>query len=85
MLTLPREPTDVRQWRHIAFCISLLNVNEKAVRKLLENFKSYQEALQDAEVLSSFEQIVSKVCERQCVCCILPLYSFLCILYCTRL
>jgi hypothetical protein len=51
----------VKQWRHLAFCLSLLNINEKAVRKLLETFKSYAEALQDAEVYASFEQLLAKV------------------------
>jgi len=41
-----------RGWRDIAFCLSLLNHNERSIRKLASLIKCYQHALQNDEVYS---------------------------------
>eukprot|EP00698_Gefionella_okellyi_P019648 TRINITY_DN6053_c0_g1_i1.p1 TRINITY_DN6053_c0_g1~~TRINITY_DN6053_c0_g1_i1.p1 ORF type:complete len:1135 (-),score=357.91 TRINITY_DN6053_c0_g1_i1:140-3544(-) len=51
---------DMQQWRNIAFCLTLMNFNEKCFKKMLESFKSFQEALHDAEVLEAFSGIIAK-------------------------
>ena len=43
--------TAARQWRDIAFCLSLLTLNEKSLRKLLENFPCYADKLAEEQVL----------------------------------
>lgn len=52
---------DVRLWRTLAFCMSLLTYSERGVRKLAECFKDYKNALVDEEVLQHLLTVVGKV------------------------
>lgn len=49
-----------RQWRDLAFCLSLLSFNEKAVRKLQENFTCYGDKLADDNLYHYFTSILKK-------------------------
>ncbi|OQR85904.1 condensin complex subunit, partial [Thraustotheca clavata] len=53
--------TDVKQWRDLAFCLSNLSFNEKALKKLIEHRKTFKQCLVDDAVYESFEAIVTKV------------------------
>lgn len=48
-----------RQWRDIAYCLSLLNYNEKTIKKLMENVKFFKDKVQVQEVYDSFRTIIS--------------------------
>jgi condensin complex subunit 1 len=48
-----------RQWRDIAYCLSLLSYNEKTVKKLIENVKFFKDKVQVQEVYDSFRMIIS--------------------------
>lgn len=53
---------EVRQWRDIAYCLSLLQFkSEKALKKLVDGLPFYQDKLYDAEVFRNFEDILTKV------------------------
>lgn len=55
MATLPR------QWRDIAFCLSLLPYkSERSVKRLMEGLPFYQDKLHDQGVFESFTAIVAK-------------------------
>jgi len=49
-----------RQWRDLAYCLSLLPYNEKSVRKLIENIKCFSDKLSEEDVYASFIQIINK-------------------------
>ncbi|KAJ3056052.1 Condensin complex subunit [Rhizophlyctis rosea] len=50
-----------RQWRDIAFCLSLLNVtSEKSIKKVVEHLPIYQDKLHEAGVYKSFQDILGK-------------------------
>ncbi|XP_022090452.1 condensin complex subunit 1-like isoform X2 [Acanthaster planci] len=49
-----------RQPQDLAFCLSLLNMSEKCVRRLQENLACYADKLHDAEVYACFASILSK-------------------------
>ena len=57
----PKNPprTD-RQPQDLAFCLNLLNMSEKCIRRLQENFACFADKLHDTEVYSSFSSILSK-------------------------
>lgn len=42
-----RATKEVQEWRCIALCLSLLSYNDKAIKKLSESFKLYQDKLAD--------------------------------------
>jgi len=48
-----------RQWRDLAFCLSLLSYNERSVRKLQENFTCFGDKLSEEFVYSCFVTIVT--------------------------
>lgn len=48
-----------RQWRDIAFCLSLLSYNEKTIKKLIENVKHFRDKVQVQEVYDAFRTIIS--------------------------
>lgn len=48
-----------RQWRDIAYCLSLLTYNEKSIRKLIDNIQYYKDKVQIDEVFQSFKLIIS--------------------------
>ncbi|SGY44625.1 BQ5605_C001g00183 [Microbotryum silenes-dioicae] len=53
--------TDARQWRDIAFCLSLLPFNsEVAVKKLVEGLPFYQDKLHEETVYKRFGEILTK-------------------------
>lgn len=48
-----------RQWRDIAYCLSLLSYNERAVKKLIDNAQHFKDKVQIDEVYQSFKLIMS--------------------------
>lgn len=55
-----RSAKNDRQWRDLAFCLSMLSYNEKSLRKLQENFTCFADKLADDEVYSCFTSIITK-------------------------
>lgn len=52
---------DPRQWRDIAFCLSLLPFkSEKSVKKLIEGLQFYQDKLHEQKVFDRFAEILAK-------------------------
>lgn len=54
-----RNTNTERQWRDIAYCLSLLNHSEKSLRKLLEHLGNYKDKVQYDEIHECFKTIVS--------------------------
>uniref|UniRef100_A0A182QXQ5 Condensin complex subunit 1 n=1 Tax=Anopheles farauti TaxID=69004 RepID=A0A182QXQ5_9DIPT len=54
-----RVTTEVRQWRDIAFCLSLLSYNEKTIKKLAENIGCFKDKVQHEEIYQAFRTIIS--------------------------
>ena len=53
---------DVRQWRDIAFCLSLLPFkSERSVKKLIEGLPFYRDKLHEEDVFNRFRDILNKV------------------------
>ncbi|RIA97299.1 condensin complex subunit 1 [Glomus cerebriforme] len=53
---------DRRQWRDIAYCLSLLPYkSEKSFKKLVEGMAHYQDKLNESDVHKYFTEIISKV------------------------
>ncbi|KAB0791130.1 hypothetical protein PPYR_02930 [Photinus pyralis] len=50
---------DNRKCRNIAYCLSLIQYNEKGLRNLIEGFGFYKNALLNEDVYSAFQQIVA--------------------------
>lgn len=48
-----------RQWRDIAFCLSLLSYTEKTIKKLVENIPFFKDKVQIQEVYDYFHQIIT--------------------------
>ena len=48
-----------RQWRDIAFCLSLLSYSDKALHKLSENMACFADKLADDDIYACFCSIVS--------------------------
>ncbi|XP_067627986.1 condensin complex subunit 1 [Eurosta solidaginis] len=48
-----------RQWRDIAYCLSLLSYNERTIKKLTDNIQHYKDKVQIDEVYQSFKLIIS--------------------------
>lgn len=54
---------DPRQWRDIAFCLSLLPFkSERSVKKLIEGLQFYRDKLHEPVVFERFTEILTKVC-----------------------
>lgn len=51
--------TSERQWRDIAFCLSLLSYNEKTIKKLTDHIPQYRDKVQIDEVYESFKTIIA--------------------------
>ncbi|EDR03599.1 uncharacterized protein LACBIDRAFT_155822, partial [Laccaria bicolor S238N-H82] len=52
---------DPRQWRDIAFCLSLLPFkSERSVKKLIEGFQFYRDKLHEPQVYEKFTEILAK-------------------------
>lgn len=45
--------------RNITFCLTLITYNEKALRRLSENFKYYRHELTEDVVLNMFKEIIT--------------------------
>ena len=57
---------DTRQWRDIAFCLSLLPFkSERSVKKLVEGLPFYRDKLHEEGVYARFQEILVKVCPPQ--------------------
>ena len=53
---------DPRQWRDIAFCLSLLPFkSERSIKKLIEGLPFYQDKLHEEVVFARFSEILAKV------------------------
>lgn len=53
---------DPRQWRDIAFCLSLLPFkSERSVKKLIEGLQFYRDKLHEETVFERFSEILTKV------------------------
>jgi condensin complex subunit 1 len=53
---------DTRQWRDIAFCLSLLLFkSERSVKKLIEGLPFYRDKLHEKVVYARFQEILVKV------------------------
>lgn len=53
---------DPRQWRDIAFCLSLLPFkSERSVKKLIEGLQFYRDKLHEETVYARFQEILAKV------------------------
>lgn len=48
-----------RQWRDIAFCLSLLSYNEKTMKKLIDNITNFKDKVQIDEVYQFFKTIIT--------------------------
>uniref|UniRef100_A0A1A9WR38 Condensin complex subunit 1 n=1 Tax=Glossina brevipalpis TaxID=37001 RepID=A0A1A9WR38_9MUSC len=48
-----------RQWRDIAYCLSLLSYNEKTIKKLIDNLQHFRDKVQIDEVYQSFKLIIN--------------------------
>lgn len=55
-----RTTQEVQQWRYFAHCLSLLQYNDKAVKKLLSQISCFQDTLFDETVFNSFLEITAK-------------------------
>ena len=63
---------DTRQWRDIAFCLSLLPFkSERSVKKLVEGLSFYRDKLHEEGVYARFQEILVKV--RHATACPIPL------------
>ena len=49
-----------RQWRDLAFCLSLFSYNEKAAKKLVENFNCFSDKLHDDFVHEAVQSIMNQ-------------------------
>lgn len=57
---------DARQWRDIAFCLSLLPFkSERSVKKLIEGLPFYRDKLHEDKVYERFQEILVRVSERE--------------------
>lgn len=50
-----------RQWRDIAYCLSLLNYSEKSLKKLIDNIQYFKDKIQCDEVYQSFKSIITNI------------------------
>lgn len=54
-----RNTNTERQWRDIAYCLSLLNHTEKTMKKLLDHLPNYKDKVQYDEIYDLFKTIIS--------------------------
>lgn len=52
--------TEERQWRDIAFCLSLLTYTEKTIKKLIDSIRDFKDKVQVDEVMDYFKQIITQ-------------------------
>ncbi|XP_075978130.1 CAP-D2 condensin subunit [Anticarsia gemmatalis] len=51
--------TEERQWRDLAYCLSLFTYNERSLRKLIENMDCYKDKLHCNGVMESFTTLMN--------------------------
>ncbi|CAK1551134.1 unnamed protein product [Leptosia nina] len=51
--------TEERQWRDLAYCLSLFSYNERSLRKLIENLDCYKDKLHCSGVMESFYTLMN--------------------------
>lgn len=51
--------TQERQWRDIAYCLSLLTYSEKSIKKLMEHVHMFKDKVQVQEVYDYFKHIIT--------------------------
>lgn len=51
--------TDERQWRDLAYCLSLFTYNERSLRKLIENMDCYKDKLHCPGVMESLTTLMN--------------------------
>merc|ERR1712029_461066 len=49
-----------RQWRDLAFCLSMFNYNDKAIKKLVDDFACYSDKLHEDYVYEAFNTIITQ-------------------------
>lgn len=54
-----RTTSSERQWRDIAFCLSLLSYSEKTIKKLGDHISHYKDKIQIDEIYECFKTIIS--------------------------
>jgi condensin complex subunit 1 len=55
-----KSTTVEKEWRDIAYCISILSHNEKSIKKLIQSIKLYSHTLQDEEIFELLSSVKSK-------------------------
>lgn len=56
---------EVKHHRSISYCLSLIKYNEKALKKLIDNFPNYKDLVQDGEIYASFRSIIQNCSKQQ--------------------
>ncbi|XP_057657108.1 condensin complex subunit 1 [Diorhabda carinulata] len=56
---------DKRQQRHISYCLTLIKYNDKALRRLIEEFPTYKHLVSDEEIYSNFKTIIQNCSKQQ--------------------
>lgn len=69
--------------RNIIYCLTLIQYNDKALKKLSENFIVYKPNLQDCEVFGFFKQITNTYIKSQKNEIKVWIFSYLLYLKCT--
>lgn len=73
---------DTRQWRDIAFCLSLLPFkSERSVKKLVEGLSFYRDKLHEEGVYARFQEILAKARPTPCLSLIIPCLTYPCLLF----
>ncbi|KAG0630533.1 hypothetical protein M758_1G185600, partial [Ceratodon purpureus] len=52
--------TDAKQWKDLSYCMAQLTYTDKSLKKMIELFPKYQNALGEEEVVEHFKSIVAK-------------------------
>ena len=55
--------TTERQWRDIGFCLGIFNYNDKAAKKLIDNFNCYSDKLHEDSLYEAILAILTQVCK----------------------
>ncbi|CAH0557488.1 unnamed protein product [Brassicogethes aeneus] len=56
---------DMRHHQNITYCLTLINYNEKALKKLQENFHTYKHLVHDQEIYAYFKSIMQNAGKQQ--------------------
>lgn len=56
---------DKRQQRHVSYCLTLIKYNDKALRRLIEEFPTYKHLVHDEEIYSNFRTIIQNCSKQQ--------------------